>query len=333
VAVFGKAVGVLALQLKVLATHDDVRYLRQMLLVLYGATAEISHAWQAMTPHIAVVKPLLREHRKPPVVKSHPAQSPPNRQLTAPSLNGSEPVSTSTSTSTTTQLGYSPIGSMPRSHILQPPSASGVGRTRTARLHAGSFSSKDVEIGKKLPSCEELPQTPLLRPGLRQTAMIPSPTIGSSVHANSLSGHRFLNGGHSRQGSQTSLKAATPFSTKPPILEVPPNSKTLVDKEALDAMRVAVEAAPAVWEMMDEILSEVNETQDAKIDVRDNLAKAKVVTDRLRANIRAVQQGHPTADRKALREDAHVFVKVTSHLFVPICCANFGFRLLFSCLT
>jgi hypothetical protein len=88
-------------------------------------------------------------------------------------------------------------------------------------------------------------------------------------------------------------------------LELPPNSKTLVDKEALDAMRVAVEAAPAVWEMMDDILSAVEDQ-----NVEDTLAKAKAVTDRLRENIRAVQKGHPTADRKTLREDAHVFVKV-----------------------
>lgn len=316
VAVFGKAVGVLALQLKVLATHDDVRYLRQMLLVLYGATAEISHAWQAMTPHIEVVKPLLREHRKPPVAKSHPAQSPPNRQLAAPSLNASE----STPNSTVGQSGYSPASSIPRSNILQPSSASDVGRTRTARRHAGSFSLKDVEIGKKLLSSDEMPQTPILRPGLRQAAMVPSPTLGGNAHATSLSGSRsILNGSHSRQGSQTSVKgviSSSPLVTKLPALEVPPNSKTLVDKEALDAMRVAVEAAPAVWEMMDEILSEVNETQSAKHDVRDSLARAKVVTDRLRENIRAVQQGHPTADRKALREDAHVFVKVTLYVFL-----------------
>jgi len=75
-----------------------------------------------------------------------------------------------------------------------------------------------------------------------------------------------------------------------------------------------VEAAPAVWEMMDEILNEVNETQDGKIDAHDSLAKAKMVTERLKENIRAVQRGHPGADRKALREDAHVFVKTVVQL-------------------
>ena len=328
VAVFGKAVGVLALQLKVLATHDDVRYLRQMLLVLYGATAEISHAWQAMKPHIEAVKPLLREHRKPPVAKSHPAQTSQGRIPPASGPIGSEPAS-----APSTSQGSYPVSSpMSRPQISQP---------RTARRHAGSFSSKDVEIGKKLPSYEEIPQTPLLRPGLRQLAMMPSPTINNGAfqqHFGSSSGSRSATvgdhsrqGSHSRQDSQSSLRAISASSSPSlsmhgPMLEIPPNSKTLVDKEALDAMSVAVEAAPAVWEMMDEILSEA----DVNHDVEDTLAKAKVVTDRLRENIRAVQKGHPAADRKTLREDAHVFVKVVPSPFaisilaltcLPDCCS------------
>lgn len=305
VAVFGKAVGVLALQLKVLATHDDVRYLRQMLLVLYGATAEISHAWHAMIPHIDAVKPLLREHRKPP--KSHLAHSP-----TARSPSGAEPIP-ATPTSQPFLSGYSHAVTSPRSPA-QGAGAVGVGRTRTARRHAGSFSSKDVEIGKKLPSYD-IPQTPTLRAGLRQPVVAASPIIQQAQAGPSSA--RSVIGEHSRQGSQTSLKPSSSGQSSPsiplkaPVLEPPPNSRTLVDKEALDAMRVAVEAAPAVWEMMDEILGE---GQDTMVDVRDTLARAKTVTNRLRENISAVQTGHP-ADRKTLREDAHVFVKVSAQYY------------------
>lgn len=321
VAVFGKAVGVLALQLKVLATHDDVRYLRQMLLVLYGATAEISHAWHAMNPHIEVVKPLIREHRKLHIAKSHPGQSPPSRTHAASGPSGSEPAS-APPTSLPFQTGYPAGAPTARSQVSQSPGAAGLGRTRTARRQAGSFSSKDVEIGKQLPSYEEIPQTPSLRPGLRQPAVAPPPIISSGTlhqhrHAGSASGSRSAPlSDHSRQGSQTSLKAVSAssspsLSTQSPILELPPNSKTLVDKEALDAMRVAVEAAPAVWEMMEEILSEADKNQD----VEDILSRAKIVTDRLRENIRAVQKGLPAADRKTLREDAHVFVKVNAQSY------------------
>jgi cytochrome c556 len=94
-----------------------------------------------------------------------------------------------------------------------------------------------------------------------------------------------------------------------------PNSKKLVDKEALDAMKVAVEAAPGVWEVMEEILGS---TQDVQADIKDILMRASTVTDRLRENINAVQQGIATADRKALRDDAHTFVKVRCRNFQAV---------------
>jgi hypothetical protein len=77
----------------------------------------------------------------------------------------------------------------------------------------------------------------------------------------------------------------------------------------LDAMTVAVDAAPAVWELMDGILVDVVDTNK---EVRASLEKAKDLTKRLGDNIRAVRQGDGAADRKGLRDDAHMFVKVTS---------------------
>lgn len=117
---------------------------------------------------------------------------------------------------------------------------------------------------------------------------------------------------HSRQGSQSSLLGSSTSSSpslpaKTTFLELPSTSRTQVDKEALDAVKEAVEVAPAVWDMMDEIFSDVPETN---IDVRESLERAKLVTKRLTDNIRAVQQGDSSADRKTLREDAHVFLKV-----------------------
>jgi hypothetical protein len=90
------------------------------------------------------------------------------------------------------------------------------------------------------------------------------------------------------------------------ILDVPPSSRKLVDKEALDAMRVAVEAAPGVWDVMEEILGDFPEADGGAI-----LIKARAATDRLRESIRALQHGDAHADRKALREDAHAFVKAS----------------------
>lgn len=325
VAVFGKAVGVLALQLKVIATGDDVRYLRSMLLVLYGATAEVSCAWQAMVPHIESIKPLLR-------MKPFPTPSPTGM------LSG---------------FDGSPDGAPANAPFLsdQPPpvfrsrSANGiagsglsadVARTRTARRHAGSFSSKDVEIGKKLPSYDDVPvmsggvvfgaatHTPTLRTPKRQVSTPTAVNVLSAtptgtmipVTASSSSGGEGSKSTHSRQGSQASLQASSASSSpsiappKTTFLELPSTSKTQVDKEALRAVQEAVDVAPAVWDMMEDTLSDI---LAAKADVRESLDRACAVTRRLSEVIHAMQEGDSTADKKAaLREDAHVFLKVTS---------------------
>ena len=325
VAAFSKAVGVLTLQLKVLATRDDVRYLRQMLLIFYGATAEISHAWQAMAPLIEAVKPLLREKRWGLAVKAH---SPVGRSFVV------FPESSSASAPVTQSLYSVDRHFVLRSHSARPLD-DGIGRTHTARRHAGSFSSKDVEIGKQLPSYDDAPflsagvvsgiatKTPTLRIAKRHLgATAPAPSGLPSSSATNLSHPSSLASGapirpalviHSRQGSQASLQTPSTttspkISTKIPV-DFHPNSKSLVDKEALDAMKVAVEAAPAVWGMMTEILADVLQTN---VEVRESLELARVLTKRLGETILAVQQGDNTADRKSLRDDAHVFVKVST---------------------
>jgi hypothetical protein len=343
VAVFSKAVGVLSLQLKVLATRDDVRYLRQMLLILYGATAEISHAWQAMAPHIEAIKPLLREHRAAPsLAKSHPPH-PSGRALAG---FGTTHYPFTPTTGPVAEEDESPH--LPSS---QPGAVGGlqIGRTRTARRHAGSFSSKDVEIGKKLPSYEDSSESPVGGisrintrthiPTTRVTGRRAGPALAGpssagvysrsspyQISPGSMASSSPPSGGprpthpvaiHSRQGSQTSLHTSSAASSPsmpfkaPPLLQIPSNSRSLVDKEALDAMKKAVEAAPAIWTMMDEILGD---DLDTNIDVRGTLSAAKSVTTRLGKNIQAMQRGDPTADRKSLREDAHVFVKTVVQL-------------------
>jgi len=334
VAVFGKAVGVLTLQLKVLATSDDVRYLRQMLLVLYGATAEISHAWIAMAPQMEAVQPLLRDHRRIPMPKVHTPHSPIAR---APTLLPDPPP--------TSSMHPNDKQFLLRAHSARPIDDTGGGiginRTHTARRHAGSFSSKDVEIGKQLPSYDDPPflsagvvsriatKTPALRIAKRHIgasgmspfhpqSFMPSTSMPSSgaVIRPSLTLH-------SRQGSQASLQTPSTSSlkiaTKVPIMDLPLNSTSLVDKEALGAMKVAVEAAPAVWEMINTMLSDVLATN---VEVRESLALARILTRRLGETILAVQRGDITADRKSLRDDAHVFVKVMPRVFLCPSSAN-----------
>ncbi|KZT28456.1 hypothetical protein NEOLEDRAFT_1129232 [Neolentinus lepideus HHB14362 ss-1] len=322
VAVFGKAVGVLALQLKVLATRDDVRYTRQMLLVLYGAIAEISNAWQSMLPHIDAVEPLLQDHRPPRASKITPSQGAVGWSA-VPSL--SEMLDERSSASPRFAPGQASAQPLIRSHSAQPST-----RGMINRRHAGSFSSRDVEVGKSLPSYVEPLHRPTgvikgiaaVSPALRSATASPalmSPAPSAHHHQPVASSSRIdpdRRDAHSRQTSISSLKTSSNqpspmMASRPPLLEIPTNSTTLVDKEALDAMNTAVGAAPIVWAMIDEIL---NDVQDEREELQECLARAKAVTENLSQNIRLVLENDPAADRKTLREDAHVFVKTVVQL-------------------
>ncbi|KAI0065424.1 hypothetical protein BV25DRAFT_1821826 [Artomyces pyxidatus] len=321
VAVFGKAVGVLALQLKVLATRDDVRYTRQMLLMLYGATAEISNAWQSMGPHIEAVQPFLRDHPPPALSKSRPNQ---------PSSHHPLPTSVSASTS------LPPTPNMfPRPPTLPLETPLSAGRTHIARRHAGSFSSKDVEIGKSLPSfVEPLPvqggvapgtaaETPTPRAALRHVGFFSPSLVPSTPMSSAMAGSNraFFKGSmspreaHSRQNSQSSLLGSSTGSSpsvagRTPMVDAPPEISTLVDKEAIDAMKKAVEAAPSVWSMMETMLVDIPESRD---EIKEALSSAQSLTNQLKDSIAALQEDAPV-DRKALREDAHAFVKIVVSL-------------------
>ncbi|KAJ6608619.1 RAM signaling pathway protein-domain-containing protein [Mycena sp. CBHHK59/15] len=341
VASFGKAVGVLSLQLKVISGADDVRYLRSMLLMLYGATAEVAVAWQGMIPLIEIIRPLLHP-------KIFPIPPPTNGLLGSPDayVPGSAPV-----------LGNQFLSSdQSPPPVLRSHSATGlgvtgvsVGRTRTARRHAGSFSFKDVEIGKKLPSYDDVPtmsggivsgvatHTPTLRAPKRHlpapfngvimlssaSPTSPMPSLSSTSSMGEGSSSRGQHS-HSRQGSQASLQASSSSASgasassspslpaKTSFLELPSSSKTQVDKEALQAVQAAVEVAPAVWDMMEQTLGDVLES---KPDVRESLDRARTVTRRLADITRTMQEGGElAADRKVLREDAHVFLKTVVQL-------------------
>ncbi|KAG1849124.1 RAM signaling pathway protein-domain-containing protein [Suillus subalutaceus] len=311
-AMFGKAIAMMSLQLNILASKDDDRYMRSLVLIFYGAMAEISSAWQSMVPHIEAIKPHLSERRRHHVVKPQPVPNP------SPELPPSS-----------APPSYSPFNPPPPPHsipIARSRPTQSLGRARTTRRHAGSFSSKDVEIGKSLPSYD-LPvpfgavvnsTATTLRAGQRHPALPLSASTSSltpSLMNSSIPWTSLLSGQHSRQASQTSLTpSAAPSSpyvpARRPILEIPP-SRTLVDKDALDAVEVAVEAAPAVWEMLKEIVDNLSEGAE---EFRNTLLKAKSTTERLRTNINAMRCGDPGADRKRLREDAHVFVKIVVKL-------------------
>ncbi len=317
VAIFGKAVGVLALQLKVLATQDDVRYTRQMLLVLYGAAAEISNAWRSMVPYLESVEPLLRDHRPPPATKTRPGgQSLPH------------PVSPNTMAPPALTLASFPV----RSTFVPLDSSTPAERTHIARRHAGSFSSRDVETGRIMASSDEptimkkgvatgiAAETPTPRAAQRQPGLQPLYS-GASLATSFRKGSQSRDA-HSRQGSLSSLLESS-SSSSPSIpgrlaVEIPTTLDSLVDKEAIDAMSKAVEAAPPVWTMMDNIIADISEKRE---DIKEMLVRAQKVTRQLKSDISLLRDG-TYVDRKSLRNDAHLFVKVSSTILGTHCGAH-----------
>ncbi|KAI8998457.1 RAM signaling pathway protein-domain-containing protein [Trametes punicea] len=323
VTVFGKAVGVLSLQLKVLAKHDDVRYTRQMLLVLYGAMSEIAAAWQSMASHIDAIRPYLWDSRPSLASKSYGSKTPTLR-ATVTADKSRPPASAPPVVSPL----FSPVQETPpRSHLRTTATQRSLdlGKSHISRRHAGSFSLKDVEIGKMLPSYVDVPPPPF-PPALNgggfqhSTPTQPVRTMRRLVLPLGQQGHDLQLSSHSRQGSQSSL--LVPSNSSPQLGGNLSGSSTLVDKEVIGAMKAAVEAAPEIWKMMDEMLDSEdsqageNGKGSTKDEFREMLARAKDVTERLRQSIAAVQEGaHSQAvDGKALHDDAHVFVKTVIQL-------------------
>ncbi|KAJ7190896.1 hypothetical protein B0H12DRAFT_1039910, partial [Mycena haematopus] len=93
------------------------------------------------------------------------------------------------------------------------------------------------------------------------------------------------------------------------FLDLPSSSKTLVDKEALQAIQDAVGVAPTVWDMMEQTLGDALDAE-----VQESLDRARAVTRRLADMTRSMQEGGEggdgTLDRKMLREDSNLFLKV-----------------------
>lgn len=305
VNMFGKAVGVLTLQLKVLATHDDSRYTRQMLLMLYGAMAEIAGAWTSIAGQVDAVKTFLRDYGPPSATKSLPTPS--------SSLDASTPSTGGTVTPTPALHG-------PRANVRSPTNGTSDARARMARRHAGSFSYKDVELGMLLPSNLDSPPlssglvggpasvTPVPRPIRRSQTAGPHGIHGDGTIRPSTSSRVDL---HSRQSSASSFLASTTNSpalaiAKSPSLDAMSSAHTMIDGVAVDAIKYAVESAPPVWNLLEALLEQDPILQETLLVT---LRKAEGVTYRLQDDIQNV--AHDASRRTALRDDAHVFANVS----------------------
>ncbi|KDR81495.1 hypothetical protein GALMADRAFT_239473 [Galerina marginata CBS 339.88] len=297
VSTFRKAVGILILQIG----HEvinDARFVRWLILELYGTTAELSFAWQAMVPGIETLKPFIYGS-----IFSN----------SAPFTFGSEPDALKSTTALSHLEDLTPVVR------LRPADSSfGTGRARTARRHAGSFSSKDVQIGKELPSYDILPSmagglathTPTLRTPKR---LITTPIVTSFI-SNSPSyfspSTPANTGHHFRDASQSSLPDSSPIMSPTTLFESQASNKTLVNEEVLHAIQKAVEIAPTVWDQIQDALGNVAYSNS---EVRDILEGARLITGRLSRHVFDMS-GDFHAGGKVIREDAHVFLKIIVQL-------------------
>uniref|UniRef100_A0A8H7Y5H7 RAM signaling network component n=1 Tax=Psilocybe cubensis TaxID=181762 RepID=A0A8H7Y5H7_PSICU len=299
VTAFRKAVGLLVLQIGLDLT-DDPRYIRWLILELYATTAELSFAWQAIVPEIESLKPYL---------------------YGSIFSNGSSYITSGGSDMAGTN------SEEPSAVARLRPLESGFGavRARTARRHAGSFSSKDVEIGKDLPSYDIVPNmsgglathTPMLRTPKRQATAPPitSPSSSASSYPfNPTSSHTGPSTSsytprHLRHASQNSLFESSHVSHSS-SLEYP-SSHQAANMDVLRAIQGAVDLAPTAWDQIEETLSAVIRSNH---ELKETLGRARAVTRRLSRHASDMSDGYAEVDIRLLREDAHLFLKTIVHL-------------------
>ena len=279
-----KAVGLLTLQIG--QEPFNRRYSRWLILELYAITAEIALAWQAMVPYVDSLRPFLY-----------------GGVFTPSSYAGNSENSVGPTSLINSDLRFARL--RPAETLHRGSGQNGTVRVRMARRHAGSFSSKDVEIGKELPSYDILPttmgglatHTPMLRTPKRQATMPVFPTTSSSLP--SYTSNQIYTS-HLRQRSRSSLIEAS--SSMPSVSESYFTNRVRADKEAFQALREALEVAPVVWDQIEEALGDISGTQQV-------LENARLVTRRLLDDVHAIPDS-PESAKKAISDSAHLFLKV-----------------------
>jgi hypothetical protein len=300
VTVFRKAAGLLVMQMGCLLS-EDVRYVRWLILELYAASAELSHGWQCMVAQLESLKPFLS-----------------NNFLKPPSF-GSVTIIDNVANSLNAGDYLAPSIRLRTAEVTQ------AGRTRTARRHAGSFSTKDVQMGKELPSYDILPsmagglasdsQTPTLRTPKRQvtlpvvtstpnsSASSFTPSFTAPPYSGSFSDSFYHHRGHSQGSIADRITLPSPAF----VYNSHSVAKSHGQKDVLRAIQRTVDLAPMVWDQIEEVLGDLATSNQ---DIHESIEQARSVTKRLSDDVAIMSEGYSDADERLLRENAHLFVKV-----------------------
>ncbi|KAF5324937.1 hypothetical protein D9611_004582 [Ephemerocybe angulata] len=298
IVVSSRAVGMFAIQLR-MAPCDDPRYSRWILLELYASTAEISVAWQNLLPHMEALKSFL--HGK--------AHHQPLSLLQAPAFGTSFSQSNQR-----TELQYPP----PR---LRNADFAAI-RSHNARRHAGSFSYRDVELGKVLPSIDEPPSLPagagqlatLRTPKRQATAPPTAPSLGSSLSlpapytpaSTSYRSESFSR--HSREPSlDQPLRSAPTAGVKLKSLDLPSAIRQKPDRETLLSIRQTMESSPKVWDAIEDAITPSDTT------AKEIIRKAREICRKLSLGLRNVMESDKSSDVH-LGENAQLLTKFVTQI-------------------
>lgn len=294
ISAFRKSLGLLISQIG-LEPSSDARVLRWLVLELYGIHAEISLAWQAMSSELESLRPFLS--------------------------GGLFSQISSTGAYHTQLQELKPALRLRSTDTIGPQAAVKVGK---ARRHAGSFSFKDVQIGKELPSYDIVPSTtgglaththtPTLRTPKRQITvpLLSNPgTNGSYFPSTTSSSFPPSNDGydHLRQHSRNSILDSPSLISPITPLEPPSTSRSYISRDVLQAVQTAVNVAPMVWDQIERALSDISVGDP---EIRENLDNARSATRTLARNVADISDEDLEFDGKLLRENAYGFVKVRS---------------------
>ena len=281
ITAINKAVYMFAIQLKV-APCDDHRYSRWILMELYASTAEISVAWQNLVPHTTSLKSYLAGR----TVQNHSQPPPPLLQapVFGPSLSnqsrqgdGDYPVP---------RLRNTDLSSM---------------RTHNARRHAGSFSYRDVELGKVLPSIDEpgssssggSGQFPTVRAPKRQaTAPVTAPSLNGSLSLpiSQPPVGRLDSRLHSRETSVDQAFRSAPLGPSVPKLKSFDAGRPKTEREGLQNVKHAMESVAKVWDSLEDAITPSDTAS------KDLVKKGRELSRRLSSPLRAAMDGDKIAE-------------------------------------
>jgi hypothetical protein len=177
-------------------------------------------------------------------------------------------------------------------------------RVRNTRRHAGSFSLRDVEIGRSM-------STPP-----------PPDTLGQDSSFGNASSQQQHPYEAMVEPSAVNVRSLTPLAIQnrwpdAKHLGLPDNSSKAIDRELVETISTTVGNAQRLWELLAEFRDGIVDTPPLPSKI---LVSAKDITDQLSLVIKNVQWGSGDVGNRQLFEETLSFIKVG--LGVNLCLSN-----------